>query len=108
MSRDREYLLDILESARLACNYLQGKTQQEFLLDVQCQDSVIRRLEVIGEAARRVSEEGRTSLPGLPWKAMIGMRNVMIHEYDDVDLTVVWNTVKNELPPLIEALERVM
>ena len=108
MLRDREYLLDILESARLACSYLQNKTEQEFLRDVQCQDSVIRRLEVIGEAARRVSEEGRAALPELPWKAMIGMRSVMIHEYDDVDLTVVWNTVKDDLPALVEALERVV
>jgi uncharacterized protein with HEPN domain len=108
MPRDREYLLDILESARLACDYLQNKTEQEFLNDVQCQDSVIRRLEVIGEAARRVSEEGRAALPELPWKAMIGMRNVMIHGYDDVDLTAVWNTVKDDLPALIEALECVL
>lgn len=106
MPRDREYLLDILESARLACGYLRDKTEQEFLNDVQCQDSVIRRLEVIGEAARRISDEGRAALPELPWKAMIGMRNVMIHGYDDVDLTVVWNTVKDDLPALIEALER--
>jgi len=106
MPRDREYLLDILESARLACAYLREKTEQEFLDDVQCQDSVIRRLEVIGEAARRISDEGRAALPDLPWKAMIGMRNVMIHGYDDVDLTVVWNTVKDDLPALIEALER--
>ncbi|MBN1815614.1 MAG: DUF86 domain-containing protein [Anaerolineae bacterium] len=105
MPRDREYLLDILESARLACGYLRDKTEQEFLNDVQCQDSVIRRLEVIGEAARRISDEGRAALPELPWKAMIGMRNV-IHGYDDVDLTVVWNTVKDDLPALIEALER--
>jgi uncharacterized protein with HEPN domain len=106
MLRDREYLLDILESARLVCGYLRDKTEQEFLDDVQCQDSVIRRLEVIGEAARRISDEGRAALPDLPWKAMIGMRNVMIHGYDDVDLAVVWNTVKDDLPKLVEALER--
>jgi uncharacterized protein with HEPN domain len=85
---------------------LRDKTEQEFLDDVQCQDSVIRRLEVIGEAARRISDEGRAALPDLPWKAMIGMRNVMIHGYDDVDLAVVWNTVKDDLPKLVEALER--
>lgn len=108
MSRDREYLLDILESARLACEYVRGKTFQEFSSDVQCQDSVIRRLEIIGEAARRVSEEGRAAAPELPWHAIVGMRNVMIHEYDDVDVGIVWNTVRESLPPLIEALESLL
>jgi uncharacterized protein with HEPN domain len=96
----------MLESARLACEYLRTTTYQEFLSDVQRRDSVIRRLEVIGEAARRVSEEGRAAWPELPWKAVIGMRNVMIHQYDNVDIEILWNTVKEALPPLIETLEQ--
>lgn len=104
MPRDLAYLLDILEAAKLAAHYVSATTKEEFLLDTRCQDAVIRRLEIIGEAARRISDETRAMLPGLPWSAMINMRNIMIHEYDDVDLTVVWDTVQNHLPPLIRSI----
>ncbi|MBW2721666.1 MAG: DUF86 domain-containing protein [Deltaproteobacteria bacterium] len=108
MSRDKEYVIDILEAAKLALSYVSGKTKDEFLKDTQCQDAVIRRLEIIGEAARRISDETRATYPKLPWKAMVGMRNVMIHEYDDVDLVIVWNTVQNDLPPVVARLEKVV
>jgi len=105
MSRDPQYFLDILEAAKLAQSYVAGKTQEEFLQDTLCQDAVIRRLEIIGEAARRLSHEARVSLPELTWHAMIGMRNLLIHEYDDVDLSIVWDTVKTGLPALMKAIE---
>lgn len=108
MQRDREYLLDILEAAKLAIDYIGDKTREEFFEDFQCQDAVIRRLEIIGEAARRISEETRASYPDLPWSDMVGMRNIMIHEYDDVDMVIVWETVHNDLPPLIDALEKIL
>ncbi len=105
MSRDREHLVDILEATRLAEAYTADKTESEFLSQVQCQDAVIRRLEVIGEAARRVSEETKRALPSVPWAEMIGMRNVMIHRYDDVDLKIVWHSVRDALPPVASAIE---
>jgi uncharacterized protein with HEPN domain len=104
MSRDSAYLLDILEAAKLALSYLRGRTKEEFLKDTQCQDAVIRRLEIIGEAAGKVSETTTTKFPHLPWKKMISMRNIMIHEYEDVDLDIVWDTVQNDLPPLVNLL----
>jgi uncharacterized protein with HEPN domain len=108
MQRDREFLLDILEAAKLAVSYVGEKSKENFLKDIQCQDAVVRRFEIIGEASRRISEDKRVSYPELPWGEMIAMRNVMIHEYDDVDFTVVWETVKNNLPSLIESLERIL
>ena len=108
MQRDSEFLLDILEAAKLAVSYVGEKSKEDFLKDVQCQDAVIRRFEIIGEASRRISEETRISHSELPWGEMIAMRNVMIHEYDDVDLVIVWETVKNNLPSLIESLERIL
>lgn len=104
MPRDLAYMLDILEAAKLAAAYVSAKTQEEFFCDTQCQDAVIRRLEIIGEAARRISDETRAALPGLPWQAMINMRNLMIHAYDYVDLSVVWDTVQNHLPTLIRSI----
>lgn len=105
MSRDREYLQDILEAARLAAEYVADKSEAEFLADVQCQDAVVRRLEVIGEAARRISDETRGVLPDVPWAEMIGMRNIMIHRYDDIDFKVVWASVRDALPPVASEID---
>ena len=107
MQRDREYLLDILEAAKLALGYVGERGREDFFSDPQCQDAVIRRLEVMGEAARRLSEEIRTTLPSIPWSDIIGMRNLMIHEYDDIDLVIVWETIHNDLPPLIDSLKEI-
>ena len=104
MERDCVYILDILESARIALSYLKG-VSKEFLKNIQYQDSVIRRIELIGEDARRVSQKTQAQHPDIPWKEMIGMRNLMIHEYDDVDLLLVWETVHQNLPDLINVLE---
>jgi uncharacterized protein with HEPN domain len=75
------------------------------LRDIQLQDSVIRRIEILGEAARRVSPATREALPEVPWAGMVGMRNLMIHDYDDLDLEIVWATVQHDLPDLIARLE---
>lgn len=106
MLRDKEYLLDILEAAKLALSYIGNKTREEFFEDLQCQDAVIRRLEIIGEAAGRITEETRNTFHRLPWSEMVGMRNIMIHDYDDVDIAIVWETVQNDLPDLIISLKR--
>ncbi|NJO80477.1 MAG: DUF86 domain-containing protein [Cyanobacteria bacterium RM1_2_2] len=79
MSRDTQALLDMRESAQLAVRYLAEKSIDDFLGDVQLQDSVIRRLELIGEAARRVSETTRQTLAEIPWNEINGMRNRLIH-----------------------------
>lgn len=105
MPPDAANLVDILEAARLACTYVQGKSKEEFFRDSQCQDAVIRRLEIIGEAARRVSQRTREEIPHIPWSAMVRMRNLMIHEYDGVDLQIVWDTVQEHLPTLIRVIE---
>ena len=89
----------------LAMGYVAETTEEEFLADVQCQDAVIRRLEVMGEASRRVSEETMRAMPGVPWAEMIGMRNVMIHRYDDVDLKIVWDSVRQALPDVVTSIE---
>jgi uncharacterized protein with HEPN domain len=108
MRSDDAYLLDILEAARLALEYVHEATLEQFRRNVQLQDSVIRRLEIIGEAARSVSLQERRNLPDLPWQAMIGMRNVLIHRYDSVDLDVVWDTVVYHLPRVVATLESIV
>ncbi|NDJ19749.1 DUF86 domain-containing protein [Myxacorys almedinensis] len=105
MNKDDQYLYDILDSARLAISYVANQTKEAFLSDIQTQDSVNRRLMIMGKAANRISEETRQAMNTLPWRQMIGMRNLLVHEYDDVNLSVIWDTVKTDLPQLVVALE---
>lgn len=107
MRRDDAYLLDILDAARLALQYVSGTTLQDFLADVKSQDAIIRRFIVIGEAARRISPEVRDRHPQLPWSEMISMRNLIVHEYDDIDLPILWDTATRDLPNLIAILEEI-
>jgi uncharacterized protein with HEPN domain len=108
MPRDDAYLLDILNSAQIALQHVAGKTQADFDVDIQCQDAVVRRFEIIGEAAGRVSEETKQRHPHLPWKEMKYFRNRVIHNYDSVDYSQVWDTLQNDLPVLIAELEKIL
>ncbi len=108
MPRDKEYLLDILESARIAIGYLGAKTKMEFAADMECQDAIMRRLEIIGEAAGRIPEQAKVMLPQIPWNEMKSMRNFIIHEYDGVDPNVIWETLKKDIPVLIATLEKAL
>ena len=105
MNRDSASILDILESARTIRAYVAGMARQDFLRETQTQDSVIRRLEIIGEAAGRISPEFRDVHPEIQWSEIRGMRNRMIHGYDDVNLDVVWDTVERDIPHLIQIIE---
>ncbi len=105
MRRDEAYLLDILIAARQAIAFLTDITWEEFVASELHQSAVVRTLEIMGEAATRVSQETRDANPELPWPRMIGMRHRLIHEYFRVDVATVWDTVKNDLPPLLVVLE---
>lgn len=106
--RDAGYLLDILNAARAAQNYIQNCSFGVFLEDPQRQDAVIRRLEIIGEAAKRVSPQTKKTYHSFPWEQMVGIRNVLIHDYDNVDLDIVWDTVTKDPPALVQELEEIV
>lgn len=105
MNRDASYLLDILEAARKIVRITSGKTQSDFFADDVLQDSAIRQIEIIGEAARRISTETQQLHSHVPWHRIIGMRNHLIHEYREIDLTQVWNATQFSIPELIRLLE---
>ena len=105
MSRDNAYLGDILDSARIIQQHLSGMSREQFLADLRTQDAVIRRFEIIGEAARHLSPAALKALPDVPWNLMVGMRNLLIHDYDDVDPKRVWTDSQEDLQPLIAKLE---
>ncbi|MCC6502244.1 MAG: DUF86 domain-containing protein [Deltaproteobacteria bacterium] len=101
-------LRHMLEAARAACGYVGNKAKGDFFKDNQCRDAVVRCIEVIGEAAARLSQECQTEFPQIPWKNIISMRNRLIHAYYDINLDTVWSTVTEDLPPLIGSLEKIL
>lgn len=106
--RDRVYLQQMLEAIETVAGYVAGKTDAEFEADRMLQDAVIRKIEVIGEGARRLSGEFIEAHRNLPLIAAVSMRNSLIHEYDDIDLKVVWDTVSVDLPKLGEEIEKIL
>lgn len=105
---DNIRLRHILDSASEAVAFTQDHKRVDLDTDRKLNLSLVRLLEIIGEAARGISAEFRDEHPDLPWKSMIGMRDRLIHGYFDVNLEVVWKTVTEDLPPLISQLEKII
>lgn len=105
MRRDDAYLLDILIAARKALKFIEEIDRNEFQENDLIQSAVMRPLEIIGEAASKISEETRKANPQIPWNDMIGMRNRLIHEYFRVDYDAVWDTIQKDLPQLIKLID---
>lgn len=102
---DRVRLLHMLEAAEAATGFLTGRSRADLGSDRMLMFAVVRAIEVVGEAANHVSDDGRSLLPSLPWPAIIGMRHRIVHAYFDVDPETVWKTVVDELPVLSAALK---
>jgi uncharacterized protein with HEPN domain len=106
MNRDwGDYLDDILQAIAEVRAFTRGFTYKSFSKDRRTINAVIRSLEVLGEAAKRIPEDVRANHPEIPWKRMAGMRDKLIHEYSGVDLEMVWDVAYEELPPLKPLLE---
>jgi uncharacterized protein with HEPN domain len=99
-------LQDMLDSARQIQTYLAGMSLETFSANVEKQDAVLRRFEIVGEAASRVSPETQALFPSLPFRSMRGMRNIIAHDYGEVDLDQVWETATTDIPALIATLEQ--
>lgn len=107
MNKDRLYLESIRDCLERIGEYTAGG-EQTFLASRLIQDGVIRNLEVIGEATKNLSSELREANPGVPWRQIAGMRDVLIHDYLKVNLTRVWRTVEWDLPPLQAVLRQLL
>lgn len=105
---DAVYLVHMLETARKAARKVSGLDREQFLADENLHLALVYLVQVIGEAASRVSDETRVRHPSVPWRQVIGMRHRVVHDYLAVDLEIVWAVVSEDLGPLIAALERIV
>jgi uncharacterized protein with HEPN domain len=105
LPRERNYLLDMLNSAKLAQDFVADVSWDDFQVDLMRQAAVTRQFEIIGEAARRIPETSQAEIPDIPWHQIIGMRNRIAHEYDRLTLDRLWQTVQIALPELVVILE---
>lgn len=101
-------LRHMLDHAREAVAMLAGKERADLQSERMLELALVRLIEIVGEAAARVSPEGQERYPLIPWREVVGMRNRLVHGYDSVDLDVLWDTIEDDLPPLIAELERIL
>lgn len=106
-SRDARYLKHMLDYAELAVLILGADDLAALALDDTKQLALERALEIVGEAASKVSKEVKEAAPDVPWRDIVGMRQVLAHDYASTDLTVIYNVVRRHLPSLIETLTRI-
>lgn len=105
---DASYLLDMLVAARDAVAFSEELSFSGFAGDRRTQLAILKAVEIVGEAAARLSRETTTAHPDIPWREVVGMRNRLAHAYFDIDLQVVWDTVRKDLPVPIAHLERLV
>jgi uncharacterized protein with HEPN domain len=89
-------------------DFVGGVSRSEFEYDLKTISAVIRQFEIIGEASKRLTEEFKNQYPNIPWRQMAGMRDVLIHAYDSVDIDALWNAIEISIPKLIKDLELVL
>jgi uncharacterized protein with HEPN domain len=99
---------DILAAVRAIARYTDGMTFDQFVNDARTMDAVVRNLMTMGESIRWIPEPILEANPGVPWRTLRGMRNVVVHEYFGVDPAILWETVQGDLPPLEIELEAVL
>jgi uncharacterized protein with HEPN domain len=102
--RDKEYLADLVEAVHRIIDYSKDLTYVEFLADKKTQDAVLRNLQVIGEAVKKLSPRVKQAHPRLPWKQMAGMRDKVVHDYFGINYDIVWTLAIEELPALLPSL----
>ena len=105
---DRLPMLQMLEHAREAIGMLRGSSRAGLAMDRVLQLALVHLVQIVGEAATRVSDAGRARHPEVPWAQAITTRHRVVHGYDRIDYGVVWDTIADDFPPLVQALERAL
>jgi len=105
--RDTDLVADISDAARRIEEYIRGMTFEEFEKDTKTQDAVVRNIEIVGEAVKRLSGGFKRRHPDVPWKQMAGMHDVVVHRYFGVAIDIVWRVAKKDLPEAIARFQEV-
>lgn len=106
LDRDRTYLGDILDSIHRIESYLNNVSKESFLENLMMQDAVMRQIEIIGEASNNVSDEFQEKHEHLPWAQMRAIRNKIVHDYRGINVQIIWDTAKQDLPILKEQVSK--
>jgi uncharacterized protein with HEPN domain len=104
----RDYLRDILDSINDVESFVNDMTFEQFKKDRKTVNAVVRSIEVIGEASKRIPRAMKAKYAGVPWKLMAGMRDKLIHEYFGVDVEILWKTAKEDIPPLKPLIQEML
>jgi len=107
-NEDTVRLRHMLDAAKRAIDFMQGRAKSDLESDEQLSLAVVRLLEILGEAAKNVSEDLRKDYPDIPWRQIAGTRDRLIHGYFDVDLDIVWQIISTDLPVLAAQLEKAL
>jgi uncharacterized protein with HEPN domain len=105
MSRDNESLVDIVQAIQKILRFTQGVDQNQFETSEEKQSATLYQIMIVGEAVKRLSPEFRSQHSDIPWKNIAGMRNVLTHQYDEIDLNVMWDVIQLNIPQLLAMLE---
>jgi len=100
-------LKHMLDCAKSALNLVKSRTFDDMVNDRMFRMALIKEIEILGEAATKISDETRKQFPDIPWKPIIGMRNRLVHVYYDINLKVLWSTANYNVPKLIEEFEKI-
>ena len=106
--RAGDYIQDIIDAMEAAGSFIEEMSSDEFIADQKTVYASIRAIQIIGEASKKVPEGIRVKYPRVPWREMAGMRDKVTHEYFGVQMRVLWNTLKDDIPPLIDEMRRIL
>jgi len=107
MLRDKQTLVDILTAIQQILKYVQDINQTQLKQDDEKQAAILYRLIIIGEATKRLSDQLRERYPAIPWRQMAGLRDVVIHDYDELDFDILWNVIHINLPDILPEIQSI-
>ncbi|MDT9201328.1 DUF86 domain-containing protein [Limnospira fusiformis KN01] len=105
MAKDKQALIDILKAIQQIISYVEDIKKEDLQRDDEKQAAILYRIIIVGEATKRLSPEFRQQYPMIPWREMAGLRDVVIHDYDELDFDILWNVIQVNLPDILPQIQ---